>query len=84
MKMLNTVPKLKLNANCISVKASNMGLWCMRGEPLPIEYIVDKEEMLLVTDSHGYLRIPHRDLEQVIEELSYISDELKDIKETLK
>ena len=41
MSALVRIPKLNLNTEQIANRAQNQGLWCMRGEPMIFEYIVD-------------------------------------------
>lgn len=84
MKALTRIPELHLNTNAIAIKAQNQGLWCMRGEPAIFEYVVDSDNIMIMSNHGGYLVIPHESIGQVIGELRYIKDDLLDIKREVK
>lgn len=80
MKALTRIPKIHLNTDQIAAKAQNQGLWCMRGEPMIFEYMVNEKNILIASAHGGYLIIPHESIGQVLEELGYIEESLSDIK----
>jgi len=56
----------------------------MRGEPAIFEYVVDSDNIMIMSNHGGYLVIPHESIGQVIGELRYIKDDLLDIKREVK
>ncbi|MFQ7473837.1 MAG: hypothetical protein ACLRLX_06485 [Anaerovoracaceae bacterium] len=84
MSALVRIPKINLNTEQIANRAQNQGLWCMRGEPMIFEYIVDSNNVLITSNHNGYLMIPHETIGQVVDELKHIKENLHDIKMEVK
>lgn len=84
MKALTRIPKINLNTEQIANRAQNQGLWCMRGEPMIFEYMVDDKNILIASNHGGYLIFPHEAIGQVVDELKHIKDNLHDIKIEVK
>lgn len=84
MSALVRIPKINLNTEQIANRAQNQGLWCMRGEPMIFEYMVNEKNILIASAHGGYLIIPHEAIGQVINELEHIKDNLSDIEKGVK
>lgn len=67
--MHTKLPKMTIDTNCISMLAERRGLYCMEGAPKPYQYITDNKELIIVSTSNGYLKVKHKDIPQIVEEL---------------
>ena len=83
-KQLLELPEFNLRTDSMASRAQKNGYWCMCGEVDNMEYIVDRENIVILTHSNGYIRIAPETLWQIIEELKSIADSLTDIQLSVK
>lgn len=67
------IPRIKINLNAVMNSAdSQRELLTYESKIHGTGYVTDQKEILIITDTRGYLRIKNEDAAQLIKELHYI------------
>ena len=73
---INKIPKLLLNREQIARHAEALGAM-VYASSLPRAYLIrDDEEVIIITQRNGYLRLRKADIENLIDELANIQEDM--------
>lgn len=76
-KSTTTIPSINLNVNQILHKADSIDdTLTYESEQKGFAYVVNKDELLILSTSSGYLRMTYEELEEVRKEITGILEEV--------
>lgn len=76
-KSTTTIPSINLNVNQILHKADSIDdTLTYESEQKGFAYVVNKDELLILSTSSGYLRMTYEELEEVRKEIAGILEEV--------